>query len=194
MNMALREGIVVGLFALLTFFAAATSAKQGPAKQERTSSPEAQTVQESTAHTTFVLQLISDGILCPMDDRGCEDKDIMWKNFNLLASDGHTLDLASIPFPSVGRSKKHFDISTRAADKIMRRSPESNSKGDQIGERVLGLCSEPKDVKSPTGALYKLFWTWGANYWEVRGEHLEDVLALEQRLREQGIDAVWRWH
>ena len=194
MNITLRTGIVTGLFYLLTFTSAAANVQQNPAKQKRSSSSEPQT-QEPTARTTFVLKAISDGMMCPMDKLDCEDKDIFWKNFNLLASDGHSLDLTSIPFPSVERSKKAFDISIKWAEKILRRSPESNSKGDIVGERALGLFPEIKDMKSPLGVPhYKLFWMWGANFWEVTGEHLEDVVALEERLKEQGVNAVWGWH
>lgn len=142
-----------------------------------------------------MLKVISDGNLCPVDNLDCDDKDILWKNFNLLASDGHALDLTSIPFPSVERSKKQFDIFIKRAEKILRRSPELNSNGDQVGERALGLFPEIKGTKPPAGVPhYKLFWRWGANFWEATGEHLEDVVALEQRLKEQGMDAVREWH
>src|SRR4029077_11826109 len=117
---------------------------------------------------------------------------IWWKDFALTASDGHTLHLVSIPFPNVERSKKHFQASIKGADKILRRDSESDSKGEPIGERALGLFPAVKDVKSRWGVPhYKLFWTWDKNYLELQGEHLEDVQALESRLKEEGINAVW---
>jgi hypothetical protein len=150
---------------------------------------------DSKEKVTFQLSLISDGILCPIDDLKCADRDIWWKDFALTAADGHTLHLISIPFPNVERSKKHFQASIKGADKILRRDPESDSKGEPIGERALGLFPAVKDMKSPLGVPhYRLFWTWDKNYLEIEGEHLDDVLALESRLKEEGINAVWTWH
>jgi hypothetical protein len=156
--------------------------------------PSAQATPSTKENTRFQLQRISDGTLCPIKDLDCIDKDIWWKSFTLLASDGHTLYLTSIPFPSVERSRKQFELSIKEAEKVLRRSLESNSKGEAVGERALGLFSEIKDTKPPSSVpRYKLIWTWGAHYWEITGEHLEDVLALEQRLNEEGTNAVWRW-
>ena len=62
------------------------------------------------------------------------------------------------------------------------------------GERALGLFPGNKEMKPPSGvAHYKLFWTYRSDYWEITGEYLEDVLALEKRLKEQGTNAVWGW-
>ena len=191
----LRSGIAAGLFSCLAFTSAPAKVQQNPAKQERSSSSERKTRQEPTARTTFVLKVISDGMLCPMDNLNCEDKDIFWKNFNLLASDGHSLDLTSIPFPSVERCKKQFNPSIKWAQVILRRGPESSSLGDQVGERALGLFPESKGTKSPLGLPhYKLFWMRGANFWEVTGQHLEEIVALEDILKEQGVNVVWGWH
>jgi hypothetical protein len=156
--------------------------------------PSAQATPSAKENTTFQLQRISDGTLCPIKDLNCSDKDIWWKSFTLLSSDGRTLYLTSIPFPSVERSRKQFELSIKEAEKVLRRNLESNSKGGAVGERALGLFSEIKDTKPPSSVpQYKLFWMWDAHYWEITGEHLEDVLALEQRLNEEGINAVWRW-
>lgn len=164
-------------------------------KQEAPAPARSQATPGTKENITFKLRLISDGILCPMKDLNCRDRDIWWKKFTLLASDGNTVYLTSIPFPSVERSKEQFESSVKEADKILRRSSELNSKGAPVGERVLGLFQETKDVKSPSGVPhYKLFWMWNAHYWEISGEHLEDVLALEGRLKEQGVNAVWGWH
>jgi hypothetical protein len=149
---------------------------------------------DSKERATFQLSLISDGMLCPIGDLNCTDRDIWWKDFALLASDGHPLHLTSIPFPNFERSTKHFQASIKGAEKMLRRAPESDSKGELIGERALGIFPAVKDMKRPWGVPhYKLFWTWGKNYLELEGEHLEDVLALESRLKEEGINAVWTW-
>ena len=143
---------------------------------------------------TFALKAISDGFLCPRSNLKCEDKDIRFKNFILLASNDHTLSLVSIPFPSAARSKKEFDSTAKSAEKIIRRDLEINSKGEQVGERALGFFPEIKDTKPPSGMpQYKLFWMRSGNYWVITGEHLDDVLALEERLKEEGINAVWGW-
>ena len=165
------------------------------AKQEAPVPVRSKTTPNAKEGTTFQLRLISDGILCPGNDLNCSDKDIWWKNFDLLASDGHTLYLTSIPFPSVERSKRQFESSVKKAEKILRRSSESNSKDEPVGERALGLFPETKDMNPPAGVPhYTLFWVWDAHYWEITGEHLDDVLALEEKLKEQGVNAVWGWH
>ena len=163
------------------------------AKQEAPAPPPARSP-STKENTTFKLRLISDGNLCPMIDPNCSDKDIWFKRFTLLASDGNTLYLTSIPFPSIERSKEQFESCVNEADKILRRSSELKSKGEPVGERALGLFQDTKDVKPPSSVShYKLFWMWDAHYWEIKGEHLEDVLALEGRLKEQGINAAWGW-
>lgn len=164
-------------------------------KQEAPAPARSQATPGTKENITFKLQRISDGILCPTKDLNCSDHDIWWKGFTLLASDGNTLYLTSIPFPSVERSKEKFESSVKEADKILRRSPELNGKGKPVGQRALGLFQETRSMKPLLGVPhYKLFWMWNAHYWEITGEHLEDVLALEGRLKEQGINAVWGWH
>ena len=173
---------LVSLVAVLAISSAAGTAQQTPAEQE------------TTTPTTFVLKIISDGNLCPRNNLNCEEKEIWWKNFALLASDGHTLNLMSIPFPSAARSKKEFDSTVKNADKIIRRNLESDKNGEQVGERALGFFPEIQGSKSPSGPPhYNLFWTRGPNYWEITGEHLADVLALEERLKDEGVKAVWGW-
>jgi hypothetical protein len=165
-------------------------------KQESTGSSKPQARPESKENGRFQLRLVSDGILCPIDDLDCEGRDIRWKNFVLLASDGHTLNVTSIPFPTVERSKKHFEATIKGAEKILRNEPESDSKGKPVGERALGSFPAIKaESKPPSGVThYMLFWRWGKNCWELTGEHLEDVLALESRLNEEGTRAIWSWH
>jgi hypothetical protein len=164
------------------------------AKQEAPAPALSQTTPSTKENITFKLRGIGDGNLCPITDLDCSDRDIWFKRFTLLASDGNTLHLTSIPFPSIERSKEKFESSVKEADKILRRSSEWNRKGEPVGERALGLFEESRNVKPPSSVShYKLFWMWNAHYWEITGEHLEDVLALEERLKEQGINAVWGW-
>jgi hypothetical protein len=142
----------------------------------------------------FQLQTISDGMLCTPQHLNCRDRDIWWKNFRLLASDGHRLDLVSIPFPTAKRARKEFHKQVTGAQKILRREPESNSNGDVVGERALGWIAGTGDAQSPRAAYYSIFWTWDKYYWALTGEHLEDVLTVERRLKDEGTNAVWRWH
>lgn len=76
----------------------------------------------------------------------------------------------------------------------LRREPESNSEGDLVGERALGWFAGTSNAQSPRVGYYSIFWTWDRYYWALTGEHLEDVLALERRLKAEGTNAVWRWH
>ena len=128
----LRLRVVLAPFALLAVSSASTTAQQAPAKQEASAPPGPKAIPASKAPTTFVLKLISDGFLCPVNNLDREDGDIRWKDFALLAADGNTLHLTSIPFPSVERSKKQFDLTIKSAEKIVRRNVESNSKGEQV--------------------------------------------------------------
>jgi hypothetical protein len=164
------------------------------AKKEAPAPAMSQTTPSTKEDITFKLQGIGDGNLCPITDLDCSDRDIWFKRFTLLASDGNILYLTSIPFPSIERSKEKFESTVKEADKIPRRSSEMNSKDEPVGERALGLFEETTNVRPPSSVShYKLFWMWNAHYWEITGEHLEDVLALEERLKEQGINAVWGW-
>jgi hypothetical protein len=191
----LKAHFVIALLALVAISPTATTAQQTPANRETTAPPGPQVIPDSKVQMTFALKLISDGFLCPRENLNCADHNIWWKSFTLLASDGHTLYLTSIPFPSGERSRDQFESSIKGAEKILRRTMESNSKGEQVGERALGFFSEIKDMKPPSGVPhYQLFWTRGPNYWVVNGEHLEDVLALEERLKSEGVNVVWTWH
>jgi hypothetical protein len=164
------------------------------AKQEAPAPAPSQTTPSTKENITFKLRGIGDGNLCPITDLDCSDSDIWFKRFTILASDGNTLYLTSIPFPSIERSKEKFESTVKEADKLLRRSSELNSKSEPVGERALGLFEEATDVKPPSNVShYKLFWTWNAHYWEIAGEHSEDVLALEEKLKVQGINAVWGW-
>jgi len=144
---------------------------------------------------TFTLTLISDGILCPLSNLKCADRDIYFKRFSLETADGHKLGVQSIPFPTVERAKKHFESSVNRADKDIRRTPELNATAEVVGERVLGLFPGAMSFKALSGGQhYELFWTDGKYFWELSGEYLEEVLALEARLKEEGMNAIWTWH
>jgi hypothetical protein len=80
-------------------------------KQEASGASKPQSHPESKEKSRFQLRLINDGILCPIDDLDCEDRDIRSKNFVLLASGEHTRNVTSIPFPTVERAKKFFENS-----------------------------------------------------------------------------------
>jgi len=191
----LRVRFITGLFALQAIVSAAVPARQPLAKQVSNAPSGPQANPTSKVPATFLLKRISDGILCPITNLDCEEHDIWWKSFTLVASDGHTLYLKSIPFPSIEWSTKQFDSTIESAEKIVRCNVESNSKGEQVGERALGLFPEIEDSKPPWSVPhYELIWMWGPNYWEITGEHLDDVLALEQKLKEEGVNAVWCWH
>ena len=142
----------------------------------------------------FVLEIISDGKLCPPQHLNCKDRGIWWKNFTLRASDGHRLYLVSTPFPTAKRAQKEFQKHVKRAQKILRREPEPNSEGEIVGERALGSFEAISGAHALCVDYYSLFWTWGKNHWELIGEHLEDVLALERRLKDEGTNAVWTWH
>lgn len=186
---------IIGLFALLAVSLGPRVAQQSPTKVESDPPSGLQSTPDSKAHILFTLRRISDGTLCPVSNRSCEEKDIWWKSFTLFASDGHTLYLTSIPFPSVERCKKQFDLTATGAEKVIRRTVESDSKGDQVGQRALGFFSDRnRGSKLPSGvSQYKLFWTRGTNYWEITGENVDDVLALEEGLKAEGVNAVWGW-
>jgi hypothetical protein len=193
---------LIGLFVLGAASSSVTGKQQifslmgaKPQATQRAPAPAlSQTTPSTKENIAFKLRGIGDGNLCPISDLDCSDKDIWFKRFTLLASDGNKLYLTSIPFPSIERSKEKFESTVKEADKILRRTSELNSKGEPVGERALGLFEETTDVKPPSSVShYKLFWMSNAHYWEITGEHSEDVLALEERLKEQGINAVWGW-
>ncbi|HEY2461791.1 MAG TPA: hypothetical protein VGI16_13345 [Candidatus Acidoferrum sp.] len=185
----LQVRFVICLFALLAVSSAGARAQQAPGTS---ASSGQQTTPASKTPTTFALKIISDGILCPRDNSNCEEQSIWWKRFTILVSDGHTLYLRRIPFPSPARSKQQFDAAIKNAENILRHNIESNSNGDPVGERALGVFPKTKDSKGFSGPPdYKLFCFWGSDYWEIDGEHLEDVIALEQKLKQEGMGTVW---
>jgi hypothetical protein len=136
--------------------------------------------------TTFQLTLISDGTLG-------DDERVWFKRFTLAASDGNTVDLTSIPFPSTERAANRFELSIKEAKTVRWRKPESYSNGGS-GESALVVSEMRDERRSPsTVAIYKLFWVWDRYYWDISGEHLEDVTALKQKVDEYGPNVVWKW-
>lgn len=196
-----RWYLLPGLFALAAVSVSAVAIQtvlfatgfQRQSTEEAASPQQSQSKPDTKEGIGFKLRLISDGLLCPLNNLECEDQDIRWKNFALQASDGHTLHVLSIPFPTAERSKKHFRALIKDAEKILRDNPESSDNGEPVGERARASFKAAKDKKRSETALYRLFWTRDKNYWELSGEHLEDVLALESRLREEGMRAIWSW-
>ena len=156
----MKAHFIIALLALVAITPAATTAQQTPANAETTAPPGPQAIPDSRVQMTFALKRVSDGFLCPRDNLNCADQNIWWKDFTLLASNGRTLHLTSIPFPNVERAEKHFQASISGAEKILRREPESGSKGEPIGERALGLFPAMKD-RNPLLSVpqYRLFWT-----------------------------------
>jgi hypothetical protein len=123
-----------------------------------------------------------------------DDKETWWEGFSLVASNEQKLYVIHIPFSSVERSNKEFQSFVKAAAKVVRRGPELNEKGEIVGERILGHFSEVKAGNLPDSLPhYSVVWTSGANLWKLTGEHLEDVLSLENRLKEEGTNALWKW-
>jgi len=58
----------------------------------------------------------------------------------------------------------------------------------------LTFFSPVKAGRFPDSARqYSVVWTSGANLWRLSGEHLEDVLSLENRLKVEGTGALWKW-
>jgi hypothetical protein len=148
--------------------------------------PSQQSSSNPTERIKFTLERISDGLV--------EDKKTWWKTFTLIASNGHRLDLTSIPFSTVKDSDKYLQHSAKSASKIIRRGPELNANDEVVGERVLGEFSSVKsDRTAQNPSDYLLFWTNGRNYWQVSGDYLDDVVALEDRLRQEDTNAVWEW-
>lgn len=161
--------------ATLTFHACIQSKEETPQRALRQPSPE-----------IFRVLRISNGVL--------DDKETWWEGFSVLAPNGHTLSVSNTPFSSVEQSDKQFQLWVKTAAKILRRGPELNENGKVVGERVLCLFS-PVKTASPLDSApqYSVVWTSGANLWRLSGQHLDDVLSLENRLRVEGTGALWKW-
>ena len=162
------------------FLASIHSKEETPLRASRQLSP------DSGQQASFRVVRISNGVL--------DDKETWWEAFSVLASNGHMLYVSNTPFPSVGRSDKEFRLWVKTASKIFRRGPELNESGNVIGKRVLGLFSQVKTANpADSPPRYSVVWTSGANLWRLTGEHLEDVLSLEYRLKAEGTGALWKW-
>jgi hypothetical protein len=134
---------------------------------------------------SFRVVRISNGV--------ADDKKTWWEAFSVLASNGQKLWVSNTPFPSVDRSDKQFQLWVKSAEKILRRAPELNEKGKLVGERVLRIFSVKSGRPPDSAPEYSVIWTSGANLWRLSGEHLEDVLSLENRLKVDGTGALWKW-
>jgi hypothetical protein len=157
-----------------------------PQQSDPTTPQAAQPSPDNKEVGSFTLVRISDGTL--------SDNRTWWKTFSLLASNGHHIFLTSIPFTSAKLSTEHLRLGVKSATKIIRRNPELNATDEVVGERVLALFPAAYESQaSHQPEFYHLFWTYGAYYWEIRSERLEDVLALEDRLNKEGTQAVWGW-
>src|SRR5437879_3232930 len=155
-------------------------------KEETPQRASPQATPDPRQQVSFRVIRISNGVL--------DDKETWWEGFSVLASNGHKLSVSNTPFPSVERSDKQFQLWVKTAAKILRRGPELNENGKSVGERVLCLFS-PNNAGSPPDSApqYSVIWTSGANLWRLSGEHLEDILSLENRLKVEGTGALWRW-
>ncbi len=117
---------------------------------------------------------------------GKSDDGTWWSKSDLIASDGHAIRKDNFPFSSTKRAQRQFDQYLALAQKIIRRNPEVNEQGKTVGERALCLFEGNATRKSQ----YILFWTSGAFFGEIAGEHLADVLALEERLRTNSLTEI----
>lgn len=122
-----------------------------------------------------------------------DDKETWWEAFSVLASNGHKLWVSNTPFSSIKRSDKQFQLWVKTAEKVLRRDPELNQDGKSVGERVLCIFSVKAGSPPDRATEYSVIWTSGANLWRLSGEHLEDVLSLENRLKVEGNGALWKW-
>jgi hypothetical protein len=157
----------------------------------RAPSAVAQQAPEFTSKETLKFKLIkiSDG---PMDKNRLL-KAPWFKIFSLVASNGNELYVLSIPFRTTGAARKEYQASIKSA-KIVRRNPELNKHGENIGERALVLSPGDDGLAAPDNAPhYSVIWTSDRGYWKFTGKHLEDVSALEASLKEEGTSALWKW-
>ena len=121
---------------------------------------------------------------------GQSDDGTWWSIFDLESSDGHRLYKQNFPFSSVDRAKKQVQLYVTHAAKLIRRSSELDQNGNLAGERILALFggNDNKERKPQ----YILFWTFGRDFYQIAGEHLDDVLSLESRLKEKPLTEIVR--
>lgn len=106
-----------------------------------------------------------------------------WTKYDLMTSDGHALYMQWFPFSTVGRANKQFKLFLRNTTKVIQHGPEVDEKGKTIGKRVLASFAE--DEKGKTN--YLVFWTSETRFCQIEGEHVDDILALESRLKEKSL-------
>jgi hypothetical protein len=117
---------------------------------------------------------------------GKSDDGTNWTAFNLITSDGHPVVMQNFPFSSADRADKEFQLFLKASTKVIRRTPEKNEKGQNVGDRVLAMIPRT----STMGPHYTLFWTHGVQFSQISGEHLADVLELEKRLNQEPLSKL----
>jgi hypothetical protein len=134
-----------------------------------------QSNQEPTAgNIKFKLTKIGDGR---------SDDGTRWTEYGVITSDGHMLYNRYFPFSTVDRANKQFRFYIKHAAKVIQRGPVLDDKGRAIAKRV--LASFAGDEKGKT--IYRLFWASEREFSEIEGEHLDDILALESRLKEKSL-------
>lgn len=156
---------------------ASTQGSKLQSNSEQLPPSEVQSTKAEAERITFKLVRTSDGQ---------SDDGTFWTMLYITASNGHTLFKQTFPYSSVGRATKEFQLFLKAAVRTLRRTPETNEKGEVVGERVLALFPRT----STMGPHYTLFWTSGDKFSLISGEHLEDVLALENRMKEKPLSEV----
>jgi hypothetical protein len=117
---------------------------------------------------------------------GQSDDGTFWSQWDLKASTGRALLMQTFPFSSSQRASKEFELYLKGAVKILRRTIEKDQSGRPIGERALVVF--PKT--STMGPHYTAFWTRGSRFEHITCESLEEVTALENRLRETNIKVI----
>jgi hypothetical protein len=114
---------------------------------------------------------------------GRSDDGTRWTEYGVISSDGHMLYNRYFPFSTVDRANKQFCFYIKHATKVIQRGPVLDDKGRAIAKRV--LASFAGDEKGKT--IYRLFWASEREFSEIEGEHVDDILVLESRLKEKSL-------
>jgi hypothetical protein len=118
------------------------------------------------------------------------DDGTRWTEYGVITSDGHMLYNRYFPFSTVDRANKQFRFYIKHATKVIQRGPVLDDKGRAIAKRVLASFAGEEKGKT----IYRLFWASEREFSEIEGEHLDDILALESRLKEKPLlEIVKEW-
>jgi hypothetical protein len=113
------------------------------------------------------------------------------KTFEITTSDGHEMYTQNCPRLNVTLSvvTKRW---VKSAEKVLDRTQEANEKGEAVGERILLSFAKNERVQTAPDNKphYVLLWTRGSAFNKIAGERVEDVLALEKRIRRKTNAAV----